>query len=140
MRAPSASASASASAKLTRARLARRYVPVQFMTQPSLVAEAGRFLPTLLIIGFFYMLSRGMGAQMGGGPGGGLFNVGKSKAVKATKVKTRFDDVAGLKEAKREIMEFVDIRRTRSGTRSWAPRSRRARCSWGRRMQQDSPC
>ena len=40
-----------------------------------------------------------MGAQMGGGQGG-LFNVGKSKAVKATKVKTKFADVAGLHEAK----------------------------------------
>merc|ERR1719502_1154125 len=45
----------------------------------------------------------------GGGPQGGLFNVGKSKAVKATKVKTKFKDVAGLEEAKVEIMEFVDI-------------------------------
>merc|ERR1719487_2957221 len=43
-----------------------------------------------------------------GGPGG-IFNVGKSKAVKATKVATRFSDVAGLKEAKVEVMEFVDI-------------------------------
>merc|ERR1719487_3095410 len=43
-----------------------------------------------------------------GGPGG-IFNVGKSKAVKATKVPTRFNDVAGLKEAKVEVMEFVDI-------------------------------
>merc|ERR1719333_828773 len=43
-----------------------------------------------------------------GGPGG-LFNVGKSKAVRAQKVATRFKDVAGLQEAKREIMEFVDI-------------------------------
>merc|ERR1719333_774631 len=48
---------------------------------------------------------------MSGGMGGmgGLFNVGKSKAVRATKVDTRFKDVAGLKEAKREVMEFVDI-------------------------------
>merc|ERR1719333_1751814 len=43
-----------------------------------------------------------------GGPGG-IFNVGKSKAVRASKEKTRFKDVAGLKEAKVEIMEFVDI-------------------------------
>jgi len=84
-------------------------VPVQFVSQPSLAAEVGRFLPTLLIIGFFYVLSRGLGAQMGGGGAQGMFNVGKSKAVRATKVTTRFKDVAGLKEAKVEIMEFVDI-------------------------------
>merc|ERR1719446_1002836 len=46
---------------------------------------------------------------MGGGGPQGMFNVGKSKAVRATKVATRFKDVAGLKEAKVEIMEFVDI-------------------------------
>lgn len=86
----------------------RDYVAVQFVTQPSLASELGRFLPTLLIIGFFYVLSRGMGSAMGGGAQG-MFNVGKSKAVRATKVTTRFKDVAGLKEAKVEIMEFVDI-------------------------------
>merc|ERR1719446_1061657 len=46
---------------------------------------------------------------MGGGGPQGMFNVGKSKAVRAQKVSTRFKDVAGLKEAKVEIMEFVDI-------------------------------
>ena len=45
---------------------------------------------------------------MGGGASG-IFNVGKSKAVKATNVSTKFKDVAGLQEAKKEIMEFVDI-------------------------------
>jgi len=65
----------------------RDYLPVQFIVQPSIMAEVGRFAPTLLIIGFSLILSRGMGASGGGGPGGGLFNVGKSKAVKATKVR-----------------------------------------------------
>mmetsp|Transcript_20307 Transcript_20307/g.44042 ORF Transcript_20307/g.44042 Transcript_20307/m.44042 type:complete len:829 (+) Transcript_20307:168-2654(+) len=86
----------------------RDYVPVQFVTQQSIFAEVGRFIPTLLLIGFFYLLSRGAMSGMGGA-GGGIFNVGKSKAVKATKVDTRFKDVAGLQEAKVEIMEFVDI-------------------------------
>lgn len=87
----------------------RDYVPVQFVTEPSLLTEVGRFLPTLLIIGFFYVISRGIGSQMGGGGAQGMFSVGKSKAVRATKVTTKFKDVAGLKEAKVEIMEFVDI-------------------------------
>jgi len=89
----------------------RDYIPVQYVQETSFMAEAGRFLPTLLLIGFFYMLSRGMSGMSGGmgGGAGGLFNVGKSKAVKATKVETRFKDVAGLQEAKVEVMEFVDI-------------------------------
>jgi len=86
----------------------RDYVPVQYQTKGSWMAEASRFLPTLLLIGFFLLLSRGVSSQMGVGQGG-IFNVGKSKAVKATKVTTRFSDVAGLQEAKVEIMEFVDI-------------------------------
>ena len=46
---------------------ARDYVPVQHVTQPSLLSEVGRFAPTLLIIGFFFLISRGISAQMGGG-------------------------------------------------------------------------
>jgi cell division protease FtsH len=47
-----------------------------------------------------------------GGPGGQIFNIGKSKATlfdKDTKVNVTFTDVAGLDEAKEEVMEVVDF-------------------------------
>ncbi|KAG8909629.1 AAA ATPase afg3, partial [Tulasnella sp. 408] len=52
--------------------------------------------------------SRASGA--GGGGGGGIFSIGKSRAKmfnKETDIKVKFDDVAGMDEAKEEIMEFV---------------------------------
>ena len=48
----------------------------------------------------------------GGGPGGQIFNIGKSKAAlfdADNKVKITFDDVAGLEEAKEEVKEIVDF-------------------------------
>jgi AFG3 family protein len=51
------------------------------------------------------------GGASGGGPGG-IFNIGKSKAQlfdKGTKVNITFNDVAGLDEAKVEVMEIVDF-------------------------------
>jgi len=53
----------------------------------------------------------GGGAGGGGGPGG-IFSIGKSKATlfdKGTKVNITFADVAGLDEAKVEVMEIVDF-------------------------------
>ena len=67
-------------------------------------------LPFLLIIGLWIFFMRMM--SRGGGPAGGIFSVGKSKARlydKDTKVKVSFKDVAGLREAKMEIMEIVDF-------------------------------
>ena len=52
------------------------------------------------------------GAAGGGGGPGGIFNIGKSKATlfdKGTKVNITFADVAGLDEAKVEVMEIVDF-------------------------------
>jgi cell division protease FtsH len=52
---------------------------------------------------------------MGGGAGGGggqIFNIGKSKATlfdKESQVNVTFNDVAGLEEAKQEVMEIVDF-------------------------------
>ena len=59
------------------------------------------------------MLFRSMGGGAGGGGGGGgIFSIGKSKATlfdKGTKVNITFADVAGLDEAKVEVMEIVDF-------------------------------
>ncbi|MCF8228198.1 MAG: ATP-dependent zinc metalloprotease FtsH [Bacteroidales bacterium] len=63
----------------------------------------------LLLVWFFIMrmMSRG-----GSGPGGQIFNIGKSKAQlfdKSQSVSINFDDVAGLNEAKVEVKELVDF-------------------------------
>lgn len=73
---------------------------------------------TLITFGLFIfvwiLLMRKMsgGAGGGGGPGGGIFSIGKSKAQlfeKGSKVNITFKDVAGLDEAKVEVMEIVDF-------------------------------
>ena len=64
-----------------------------------------------LLFGFWYLMMRRMGGQAGGGAGQ-IFNIGKSKAQlfdKDTKVNVTFHDVAGLEEAKVEVMEIVDF-------------------------------
>ncbi|MCW3116496.1 MAG: hflB [Chitinophagaceae bacterium] len=70
-------------------------------------------LPVLLFIALFVLFMRKMGGGAGGGGGpGGIFNIGKSKATlfdKGTKVNITFADVAGLDEAKVEVMEIVDF-------------------------------
>ena len=63
-----------------------------------------------LILVVFWILMRRMTGQ--GGPGGQIFNIGKSKAAlfdADNKIKITFDDVAGLDEAKEEVKEIVDF-------------------------------
>jgi cell division protease FtsH len=62
----------------------------------------------LLIFGFWYLMRRVTTA----GPGGQIFNIGKSRAAlfdAENKVKVTFADVAGLEEAKEEIKEIVEF-------------------------------
>ena len=71
-------------------------------------------LPILVLIGLWVLLMRKMNSGGGGGGpgGGGIFNIGKSKAQlfeKGTRVNVTFQDVAGLDEAKVEVMEIVDF-------------------------------
>ena len=71
------------------------------------------WLPFILLIVIWVVIMRGMGRGMGGGGGAGsIFNIGKSRAQlydKNTSVNVTFKDVAGLEEAKVEIMEVVDF-------------------------------
>jgi len=68
-------------------------------------------IPVLLFAGFWIFIMRKMGGGAGGG-GGQIFNIGKSKATlfdKESQVNVTFNDVAGLEEAKQEVMEIVDF-------------------------------
>jgi len=68
-------------------------------------------LPILLIVLLWLFIMRRVGGGAGG-PGGQIFNIGKSKATlfdNNTKVNVTFKDVAGLDEAKEEVMEVVDF-------------------------------
>lgn len=69
----------------------------------------GPGLLILMFIGIYFMFFRMGGA---GGPGGQIFNIGRSKATLfdgEAKVKITFNDVAGLDEAKEEIEEIVEF-------------------------------
>ena len=62
-----------------------------------------------ILVGFWFLMRRMTG---GGGPGGQIFNIGKSRAAlfdAENKVKITFADVAGLDEAKEEVKEIVDF-------------------------------
>jgi len=66
--------------------------------------------PALLIALWLFLMKRMSGGGAGGA--GGIFSVGKSRAQifdKDTNVKLNFNDVAGLEEAKTEVMEIVDF-------------------------------
>jgi AFG3 family protein len=76
------------------------------------ISLLGSIVPLLLFVGIGILMMRKMGGGAGGGPGG-IFSIGKSKAQLyekgGTKVNITFNDVAGLDEAKVEVMEIVDF-------------------------------
>ena len=69
----------------------------------------------LILLALWFFFLRNMSKNVGGGSGGGgIFNVGKSQAKlfdKDNNTKVTFKDVAGLEEAKIEVMEIVDFLR-----------------------------
>ena len=82
---------------------------VQQPTAPSLFWPILiNFLPVILIIGAFVYLSKKMSNGQGGP--GQIFNFGKTKANKNENLsKVKFDDVAGVDEAKEELKEIVEF-------------------------------
>ncbi|MCC6252930.1 MAG: ATP-dependent zinc metalloprotease FtsH [Bacteroidia bacterium] len=65
--------------------------------------------PIIMIALWIFIMKR---MSSGGGPGGQIFNIGKSRAAlfdQDNKVKITFQDVAGLEEAKEEVMEIVEF-------------------------------
>ena len=94
-------------------------IPIENQIKSETVSKsnpwAGAFLnillPLLLFAGVWIFMMRRMSGS-GGGGGGQLFNIGKSKATlfdKESQVNITFNDVAGLEEAKTEVMEIVDF-------------------------------
>ncbi|MEL6863698.1 MAG: ATP-dependent zinc metalloprotease FtsH [Bacteroidota bacterium] len=68
-------------------------------------------LPIIIIVAIWVFIMRRVSGAAGG-PGAQIFNIGKSKATlfdNNAKVNVTFQDVAGLDEAKEEVMEIVDF-------------------------------
>ena len=89
-------------------------VPFEVESERDWLGGALQFiLPIILFAAIWIFMMRKMGGGAGGGAGGGgIFSIGKSKATlfdKDTKVSITFADVAGLDEAKVEVMEIVDF-------------------------------
>ncbi len=83
----------------------------KYENRTSLTNIIGWLLPIIIIVGLWLFIMRRVSGGVGG-PGGQIFNIGKSRASlydKDTKVNVTFNDVAGLEEAKEEVMEVVDF-------------------------------
>ena len=97
--------------------LEEKNIPYKFTVKSSGVFW--QLLGSLIIpLGFLFLIYFLFFRKMGGGSGNGgigsIFNVGASRAkvVEEGKIKTRFTDVAGVDEAKEELIEVVDFLKT----------------------------
>ncbi len=90
----------------------KQNVPLSFESRRNMWSDfLGSVLPFVILIVVWIIIMRSMSRGQGGAQGG-IFNVGKAKAQmfdKDSSVNISFKDVAGLEEAKVEIMEIVDF-------------------------------
>ncbi len=87
-------------------------VPVNSVTRHNYLGDALQWLLPLAVIAIIWIVLMRRMSGGAGGPGGQIFNIGKSKATlfdQNSKVNITFADVAGLDEAKEEVMEVVDF-------------------------------
>ena len=96
--------------------IADKRINVESEERKSFFGNNGFFIISMIVMIFvwilFFRMMRGGSNSGGGGMGGGIFNVGKSKAKlydKDKDVSITFADVAGLEEAKVEVKEIVDF-------------------------------
>ncbi len=96
--------------------IADKRINVESEERKSFFGDNGFFIISMIVMIFvwilFFRMMRGGSNSGGGGMGGGIFNVGKSKARlydKDKDVSITFADVAGLEEAKVEVKEIVDF-------------------------------
>ncbi len=87
-----------------------KYKFVFKQTNPIFSILLNLFFPIGFLLLIYFLMFRKMGGGSGGGMGS-IFSVGASKAkvVEEGKIKTRFNDVAGVDEAKEELVEVVDF-------------------------------
>jgi ATP-dependent metalloprotease FtsH len=88
-------------------------IPVEYRTQKDFFGEIMSWIfPLLIMVVIWIFIMKRMNGGAGGGAGGQIFNIGKSKATlfdKNTSVNVTFKDIAGLEGAKDEIQEIVSF-------------------------------
>ena len=86
---------------------------VEYKDEPNYWTEIlSWIIPFALIAVFWFFMMRRMGGGGAGGPGGQIFNIGKSRAQvfdADAEVRVTFKNVAGMEGAKDEVLEVVDF-------------------------------